>query len=101
MKKDEALKLLGVHSGRNLNNELNWEDGFLGSIRKFNTKLIKKNFLSLMECLKIVSEEFEKEKLDRNLMADLYGVFYQVNLWLSNGTLKGLSEEKGNNIPEL
>lgn len=103
MKKEEALTLLSFHSGRNLNddNELNFEDGFLGSIRKFDSKLIKKNFINVMECLKVLSKEFEKDKIDRNLVADLYGIFYQSNLWLNNGKLKNLSKENRDMLNEM
>lgn len=32
-----------------------------------------------------MSKDFESNKLDRNFVADIYGIFYQVNLWLGKG----------------
>lgn len=88
MNKEEALILLSFHSGRNSNiGNPKWIDGFLGALRKFDCSLLVKNFIEVMECLKVVSEEFKNKKIDRDLIADIYGIYYQTNLWLDNGGL--------------
>ena len=60
MERKQALILLSFHSGRNpdIDND-KWINGFLGSIRKFDSKLIKKNFIQLMECLKVLAIDFK------------------------------------------
>lgn len=86
MDRDEALVLLSFHSGRNPDiNNPKWKNGFIGSLRYFNGKLNEDNFVEVMECLKVLYKDFESDKIDRNLMADIYGIFYQTNLWLGNG----------------
>lgn len=86
MNREEALISLSFHSGRNPDiNDARWENGFLGSLRKYSGKLGENNFIDLMECLKVIAIEFDSDKIDRNLIADLYGIFYQTNLWLGKG----------------
>lgn len=86
MTREEALISLSFHSGRNSDiDNPRWGNGFLGSLRKFNGKMDENNFIDLMECLKVLAKEFGSDKVDRNLMADVYGIFYQTNLWLGKG----------------
>lgn len=102
MNKAEALVLLSFHSGRNSNiDNPKWVNGFLGALRKFDGSLLDKNFEEVMECLKVVAEEFKNEKVDRNLLADVYGINYQTNLWLSReGLLKNIPLEIRNKLEE-
>lgn len=95
MNKEEALMLLSFHSGRNSDiDNIKWETGFLGSLRKFNGKLEESNFIEIMECLKVLSKDFDSEKIDRDLVADLFGIFYQTNLWMEDGGyLKEIDKE--------
>lgn len=95
MNKEEALVLLSFHSGRNSDiDDPKWINGFLGSLRKFDGALIDKNFAEVMECLKVVAEEFKNKKIDRDLLADIYGIYYQTNLWISKrGILRDLPLE--------
>ncbi|MFT8348947.1 hypothetical protein [Clostridium saccharoperbutylacetonicum] len=95
MNKKEALVLLSFHSGRNSDiHNPKWINGFLGALRKFDGSLLDKNFEEVMECLKIVAEEFKNEKIDRDLLADVYGVYYQTSLWISQrGILRDLPLE--------
>ncbi len=84
--RDEALILLSFHSGRNPDiNNPKWENGFIGSLRHFNGKLNENNFIEIMECLKVLSEDFDSDKIDRDFMADIYGILYLTNLWLGKG----------------
>ena len=95
MDRNEALILLSFHSGRNPDiNNPKWENGFIGSLRYFNGKLNENNFIEIMECLKVLSKDFKSSKIDRNLMADLYGIFYQANVWLGKeGRLDTIDSE--------
>ena len=86
MNREEALISLSFHSGRNSDiNDARWENGFLGSLRTCGGILNENNFIDIMECLKVLAIEFDSNKIDRNLIADLYGIFYQTNLWLGKG----------------
>ena len=77
MNQEEALLVLSFHSGRNTNiNDPRWENGFLPSLRKFDGKLNENSFIEIMECLKALTKMFESNKVDKNLMADLYTIFY-------------------------
>lgn len=86
MDRDEALMLLSFHSGRNPDiNDPKWISGFVGSLKYFDGKLNEHNFIEIMECLKVLSKDFESDQIDRDFMADIYGIFYQTNLWLGKG----------------
>lgn len=102
MNKEEALILLSFHSGRNSDiDNLKWNNGFLGALRKFDGSLLNENFVEVMECLKVVAEEFKNEKLDRDLLADIYGIYYQTNLWLGKGgLLQDISSDIRNKLEE-
>ena len=95
MNQEEALLALSFHSGRNTNiNDPRWENGFLPSLRKFDGKLNENSFIEIMECLKALTKMFESNKVDKNLMADLYTIFYYTNLWLGKGgMLENIDDE--------
>ena len=59
MTKEEAYILLSFHSCKNndIENE-KWENGFLGSLRPFQGKLYECNFIEIMECLKVLADDF-------------------------------------------
>lgn len=102
MNREEALILLSFHSGRNSDfNNPKWENGFIGSLRYFDGKLNENNFIEVMECLKVLFKEFVEKTIDRNLMADIYGIFYQANLWLrKGGALENIEVQYKNKIEE-
>lgn len=64
-----------------------WINGFLGSLRKFNNEIIEGNFIDVMNCLKVLSTEFASDVVDKNLLADVYGILYQTTVWLQDGGL--------------
>lgn len=100
--KEEALVLLSFHSGRNddIKNE-KWSKGFLGALHTFDWEPMERNFIEIMECLRVLNKEFSFQKIDRNLIADIYGIYYQVNIWLSkDGRLKNISLEKRKKLEE-
>ena len=88
MTREQALVLLSYHSARNLDcKNPKWENGFVASLRKFNGSVIEKDFIEVMECLRVLAKEFESEKIDRNLMADIYEILYSTTSWLGEGGL--------------
>lgn len=86
MTKEEAIISLSFHSGRNSDiSDPRWINGFLGSLRKFNKDIVESNFIDVVECLKTISEVFQKDKIDREVMTDIYGILYQTTIWLKDG----------------
>ena len=68
---EEAKELLSYHSGRNENiDNPKWINGFLGSLRPFRGELIESNFIEVMECLKVLQDEFNQDKVDKNILSD-------------------------------
>ena len=63
-----AKELLSFHSCRNENiDDPRWENGFLGILRPFQGELNEKNFIEIMECLKVLVPEIQKENIDKNI----------------------------------
>lgn len=95
MTKEEAIISLSFHSGRNSDiSDSRWINGFLGSLRKFNKDIVESNFINVMECLKTISEVFQKDKIDKEVMTDIYGILYQTTIWLKDGgMLSNIDEE--------
>ena len=69
MTKEEAYILLSFHSCKNndIENE-KWENGFLGSLRPFQGKLYECNFIEIMECLKVLADDFMKPTINQTLL---------------------------------
>lgn len=101
MDRNEALYLLSFHSGRNPDIENpKWGQGFLASLRKYSRIDNENSFIEVMECLKVIKEDFNKNELSRDLIADLYGIFYYTNLWIGKGGIleNRLTEEERKKI---
>lgn len=96
---DEAKELLSYHSGRNGNiDNPKWINGFLGSLRPFKGELIERNFIEVVECMKVLQDEFKQEKVDKNILSDIVGITYLARIWASPDGMLGsnnlLSEEQ-------
>ena len=96
---EEAKELLSYHSGRNENiDNPKWINGFLGSLRPFRGELLESNFIEVMECMKVLQEEFTQDKVDKNILADVAGIVYWARIWASPdgmlGSNKLLTEEQ-------
>lgn len=92
MKKEEAYNILSYHSGRNedFNND-KWKNGYLGMLRPYRGKISLENFMEIMECLKILKDEFCKSEINRDLIANINGIIYYSNMWTEkNGMLDGI-----------
>ena len=88
---EEAKELLSYHSCSNddINNK-KWEIGFLGSLRPFTGKLYEENFHEVMQCLRVLFDELNKEVIDKRLIADIFGIIHTTQNWAlhKNGMLQ-------------
>ena len=96
---NEAKELLSYHSGRNENvDNPKWINGFLGSLRPFRGELHESNFIEVMECMKVLQDEFGKDKVDKYILSDIVGITYLARVWASPdgmlGANKLLTEEQ-------
>jgi glutathione S-transferase len=92
MDKQEAKLLLSFHSGRNPDvDNPKWINGFLGVLRPFKHILPKENFHEIMECLRILSEDFESKRIEQETIADLWAICHLSGAWALNkdGMLQG------------
>lgn len=88
MTREEAKLSLSFHSGRNSDiKNPRWINGFLGSLRKFNGDIIEENFIDVMKCLKVLATDFASDTIDKNLLADVYGILYYTTVWIQEGGL--------------
>jgi len=73
-------------------------NGFLGSLRPFQGELHESNFIEIMECIKVLQDEFKQDKVDKNILSDIVGITHLARTWASpNGMLgsnKLLSKEQ-------
>lgn len=90
MNKDEAKILLSYHSCRNddIYND-KWTTGFLGSLRPFTGQLYEENFIEIMECLKILKDEFEEVRIDKNIVTDIFTITYYTRAWCRPDNMLG------------
>jgi hypothetical protein len=58
-----------------------WEDGFLGSLRRFRGTLDERNFHEVIQAIEIVAPHLHEEKVDRELMSSLWAITYLGWLW--------------------
>lgn len=72
MTKEDAIEELMYQSGRheNFENE-RWKNGFLGQLRPFKGILHEKNYHLIMQALKVLAPEFEKEFIDKRIIASV------------------------------
>ena len=79
-----AKELLSFHSCRNEDiDDPRWENGFLGILRPFQGELNEKNFIEVMECLKVLVPEIQKENIDRNIVSDIMNIIHFTRNWVS------------------
>lgn len=84
MNVEEAKELLSYHSGTNddIHNP-KWEFGFLGSLRPFRGELQEENFIEVMECIKVLKDEFSAPMIDKRMVSDIVGMAYFARSWVS------------------
>ncbi len=96
MDKNTAKELLSFHSSRNSNiHNPKWSGGFLGSLRPFCGELREENFIEVMECLKVLKEEFGADAVDREIVGDVISIVYLTRQWAApDGMLGGILTEE-------
>ena len=55
---------------------LNGKMVFLGSLRPFRGELIESNFFEVMECLRVLKDDFSKPMVDKNVVSDIIAITY-------------------------
>ena len=95
MTKEEAYTLLSFHSCRNndIENE-KWENGFLGSLRPFQGKLYECNFIEIMECLKVLADDFMKPTIKQTLLSDVYSIIHLGKRWIDGADFVTQEQQK-------
>ncbi len=99
MEKSEAKELLSFHSMRNENiHDPRWVKGFLGSFRPFYGELREENFTEVMECLRVLKEEFTAPAIDREMAGDIAAIIHLTRVWMAPEGMLGsnnlLTEEQ-------
>lgn len=91
MNKEKAVERLKMHAfvHDDLEHE-KVEQGFLGMLRPYRGKLIEQNFHELMEILDVLSDELEKENLDRTIVSCFWSLCQYARAWAiePNGMLR-------------
>ena len=98
MTKEEAYILLSFHSCKNndIENE-KWENGFLGSLRPFQGKLIMSVILiEIMECLKVLADDFMKPTINQTLLSDVYSIIHLGRRWIDGADFVTQEQQKAN-----
>lgn len=84
MDKDKAKELLSFHSTRNSDiDNPKWENGFLGSLRPFRGELYKENFIEVMECLRVLKDEFSAPTIEQGMVSDIVSIIHLTRTWAS------------------
>ena len=95
MTKEEAYVLLSFHSCRNNGIENDkWKNGFLGSLRPFQGKLYECNFIEIMECLKVLADDFMKPTINQTLLNDVYGIIHLGRRWIEGADFVTQEQQK-------
>lgn len=95
MTKEEAYILLSFHSCRNNNIENEkWENGFFGSLRPFQGKLYECNFIEIMECLKVLADDFMKPTINQTLLSDVYSIIHLGRRWIDGADFVTQEQQK-------
>lgn len=79
---EDAIEELEYQSGRheNIGSE-RWENGFLGQLRPFKGVLHEKNYHSIMQALKILAPELEKDFIDKRIISTIWGICHFGRMW--------------------
>ena len=78
----EAIEELQYQSGNHESFESErWENGFLGQLRPFKGVLHEKNYHSIMQALKILAPELEKDFIDKRIISTIWGICHFGRMW--------------------
>ena len=90
MTPDQAKEILSLHSGRHEDiYHPKSEHGFIGMLRPYRG-LIEENFHEVMEAIRVLAPELNREMVDTKLMEDLWVICYmpQVCVLYEEGTVR-------------
>ncbi|MBL1226703.1 hypothetical protein [Enterococcus sp. BWR-S5] len=86
MDKEEAKRRLSFHSSRNedIENPL-WESGFVRSLRQFRGEQhLETAFHEVIQLIYVLADCFQKERLEKAVIADLWAIVHLGKSWGSN-----------------
>lgn len=87
----EAIELLKHHSftHEDIENPKS-EKGFLGMLRPFQGELFENNFHELMEILKVLQGQLNKDNIDRQIISNFWSICHLSRAWAidPNGMLR-------------
>lgn len=59
------------------------EHGFLGSLRPFHGELREENLFEVMECLRVLKDDFVVPTLDQGVVNDIVAIVHLTIVWAS------------------
>lgn len=79
---EDAIEELEYQSGQHENIESErWENGFLGQLRPYKGVLHEKNYHSIIQALKILAPELEKDFIDKRIIGAIWGICHFGRMW--------------------
>lgn len=79
---EDSIEELQYQSGQHENIESErWENGFLGQLRPFKGVLHEKNYHLVMQALKILAPELEKDLIDKRIISAIWGICHLGRMW--------------------
>ncbi|QSW91356.1 hypothetical protein J0383_11265 [Flavobacterium endoglycinae] len=82
MTTEEAIEELMYQCGAHTNVESErWQNGFLGHLRPFRGKLREENYHLIMQALRVLAPEMEKDFVDRRIISSIMGITHLGRMW--------------------
>ncbi|MFB9078061.1 hypothetical protein ACFFLS_18960 [Flavobacterium procerum] len=82
MTKEEAVEELMYQSGAHENvQSKRWENGFLGQLRPFRGELREENYHLVMQALKRLAPEMEKDFVDKRIISSIMAITHLGRMW--------------------
>jgi len=92
MTKEDAIEELMYQSAQHENiARQRWENGFLGQLRPFKRVLHEENYHLIMQALKVLAPELEKDFVDKRIISCVWGICHYARMWAlyPEGMLQG------------
>lgn len=82
MTKEDAIEELMYQSGNHENFESErWQKGFLGQLRPFKGILYEENYHLIMQSMKVLASEMEKDFIDKRIINTIWGICHLARMW--------------------
>ncbi|MEO7977862.1 hypothetical protein [Flavobacterium sp.] len=82
MTTEDAIEELMYQSAQNENiNSERWQNGFLGQLRPFKRVLYEENYHLIMQALKVLAPELEKDFVDKRIISSVWGICHYARMW--------------------